>query len=371
MRRMFADAFALTVESMGTTVLAVGAGLFTFVVTTLIKIYREGWHSVRASWVSDAGWGIAVALVIWCGLFLFCLGRVIERRKQEAATAERPHALRDDVAILAGQLRHFIDERDASYDNQFNAPKTLYERAIETNENLIGDDTKREYRRTTAQRAHCASTLQEYGSRFAHRVLAAHRSLRDGGAEPNAIDALTQYPSTVADLTTIAKQLESAAKTLPDQNSGERGRRLNEGQKATIISSLSADVTALLNSFTDTSREELAKHRFPVRVVALGNDPETLAYRKQLTSAIEAAGNFKVFTEEWNPGPEEYESFLDCVTLLRPLNEQNRVRPMFLKALRAAGIEVREAAEPVVHGNRRSTKSDVMESARLVIGQRR
>src|SRR5438105_1035163 len=67
-------ALTLTLSYMGTTALAVGAGLLVFIIPTLIRLRREGWSAVKATWIGDAGWGLAIAAVIWIGLFIFCLG---------------------------------------------------------------------------------------------------------------------------------------------------------------------------------------------------------------------------------------------------------------------------------------------------------
>jgi hypothetical protein len=110
---LFRTAIILTVSYMGTTVFAVVVGFLVFVVSMLIKFYREGWTAVRASWIGDVGWGVVVAGLIWLLLFLFCLGRAMEQRNQkgEGETASNSLSLSERVRILAAQISSFYNGR--------------------------------------------------------------------------------------------------------------------------------------------------------------------------------------------------------------------------------------------------------------------
>jgi len=114
MWRFVATAFSLTVKSMGTTAVALGAGLLVFLASIGLKYKHEGWTAVKASLAGDAGLGVGIAAVVWFLLFVFCLGRAREMR---ASSGDSHYEVLDSAfseikrAIRGLQPRRITDEQ--------------------------------------------------------------------------------------------------------------------------------------------------------------------------------------------------------------------------------------------------------------------
>lgn len=62
---------------MGTSALAVGAGLAFFLIREGRVLYRDGWTAVRDRWKGDAGIGLLLTVVLWACLFLWCVADAV------------------------------------------------------------------------------------------------------------------------------------------------------------------------------------------------------------------------------------------------------------------------------------------------------
>jgi hypothetical protein len=70
-------AFNLSFSYMGTSALAVGAGLAVFVIREYFLWREGGMNSVKTRWKGGAGLGVLATLVIWIILFAFCLAKAV------------------------------------------------------------------------------------------------------------------------------------------------------------------------------------------------------------------------------------------------------------------------------------------------------
>jgi hypothetical protein len=381
MRRLLARALSLTVAYMGTTVFAVGAGLVTFVVTTLIKAHREGWASVKASWIGDAGWAVSVALLIWFGLFLFCLGRSTSEFK-EGGSEQNPIGLKERARLFAAELSQFARQRLATH------PMTLLNKDALPAPMDIGQLNHDSI-------LHSHETDAMYFQRFASRISALREEFVNVGIDDPELDRLYLKPSLNGDIGTIGECIVAMTERLPptppdirqqnaeikrlsaelaetrersdrseqyindleerfavartmlaEMQSDAQPRRLTADEKERIA----AVTRERLAEFDRQDREAYGKdadlERFQIAVIAIGSETETLDYRNDFVEAF-IRGGFDVSFAEWKAGAPEYQIFRGAITVL---NEQanNRVRPLLVDALSAAGIASKSADLPVV-----------------------
>jgi hypothetical protein len=119
-----------------------------------------------------------------------------------------------------------------------------------------------------------------------------------------------------------------------------RPRRLNEQQKTTLIRVLSEGLTEQARNWP----EDAKRTPLVISVISVGSEQETLDYRNDFADVIEAGG-FETVLEQWNPATSDLEQFRGAVTLIER-DARNIICPIFVSALRAAGINVRSSPYP-------------------------
>src|SRR5258707_5525603 len=75
--RLLRRSLLLSISYMGTTALAVGAGLVVFALVVVIRWRREGWLAVKGDWIGPAGYGLLLTVIIWLALFGYCVAKLI------------------------------------------------------------------------------------------------------------------------------------------------------------------------------------------------------------------------------------------------------------------------------------------------------
>ena len=62
---------------MGTSALAVIAGLGLFALKEIRTYSKHGWEALKSHWAGDAGFGILLTAGLWSCLFVWCLAKVV------------------------------------------------------------------------------------------------------------------------------------------------------------------------------------------------------------------------------------------------------------------------------------------------------
>jgi hypothetical protein len=154
------------------------------------------------------------------------------------------------------------------------------------------------------------------------------------------------YGATVdqAEGAIIGRSSRAARRSRLEYEEAQKARHLEPKDAAAIIRKVSEGVSKLAAEWL-AATPPFVIPPFPIVLVAIGTDRETLNYRRDLAEAL-AGGGLRIIYQEWLAGSPEYEKFVGEVTLLED-EPTNRVRPFIIDALRAAGINPREAPWPV------------------------
>jgi len=141
----------------------------------------------------------------------------IGRQTQAEETRAMDVSGRDEFIVLAGQLSQFLNARREDYDSQLGDPMEEIAAQVQDSleSNAFGGPRKRMRKLAAARRSHDNSTLREYGDRFASRVIAASRRLRELGMSNATTARLGKYATTIADIEAVIRELEAASTTLP------------------------------------------------------------------------------------------------------------------------------------------------------------
>jgi hypothetical protein len=90
---------------MGTSALAVGAGLVLFLMREAFAIRREGWAVVQKRWRGDAGFGALLTVGLWACLFLWCMAQAIyQDHNNLVITIQRISKERDELKKQHDQM---------------------------------------------------------------------------------------------------------------------------------------------------------------------------------------------------------------------------------------------------------------------------
>lgn len=330
---------------------------------------------------------------------------VIERTVFSDPVTPGDDELRDDLAVLAGQLRQFLAARSASHNAQFGGPHTPHDAYLDMQEMAMGTMGKRAHQKSAMKDQHCATTLREYGDQFGPRVLKIGRLLRSRG-EGVVADSISRYPSAIADLHSIVQDLERVS-AKPVWSDGRRAqlpshelafqqlasknehleqqiallharqpapRRLSPNQIQSIARSLAEGVAELDNAWSAEERATFPADRtdIAILIVMIGDEKETIDYHADFVRAFQSAGLY-VVSEQWTAGARESRSFAGRITLLEAERQGNVLRPVVLRALTGASVGLCEAPSPQIrHGQRQFLDGQAATriAAQLVVGQR-
>jgi hypothetical protein len=122
-------AFGKATESMGTTVLAIVAGLLVVIIQLITAYCRGGWDTVNAEWKGDTGRGVIVIVGVWLCAFIWSIGAMVFSDHKQAR--ERVSSAEAEIRILKNTISNRDVEiktiRDQVSGQQDTINKTLLE----------------------------------------------------------------------------------------------------------------------------------------------------------------------------------------------------------------------------------------------------
>ncbi len=253
-----------------------------------------------------------------------------------------------------------------------------------------------------AKAAHSSETGKLYYERFAKRVMDLRDELSLAGIVDDQLDAVYLNPTSDNDMATVGQRFRALADRLPmgggdvmlpsheiafrqlrDENSSLRNevadlkartqqRRLDDEASKVLASRLQAGLVGLKQQMIEASWEpEDIERRMLVKLVAVGTDRETVAYRLDLKKAFEAGG-FDVLLGDRAAGNAQDEDLVGVVSVVRG-KPDSPIIPCIVDALRNAGVTTREV-EGLPYGRwlHEQLKNDPMQNlvAIVVVGPR-
>jgi hypothetical protein len=131
------QALHLAIGYMGTSALAVGAGLAFFLIREGCVLYRDGWTAVRDRWKGDAGIGLLLTVALWACLFLWCVADAVYIDHSTLITANAM------VRAERDQLKAKADTEEQEIERLKKAPPKIVYTAPPANGALDGEAAKK------------------------------------------------------------------------------------------------------------------------------------------------------------------------------------------------------------------------------------